>query len=205
MGVSGGMRVAAVGAYVPSRELAHTGHELSQRIRESKLWREHDPLFARLLAQSAARHFPGFRPDLVVSLPPKPSRDDRFRNVRRELAARLGAADGGGGLSLTRLVSDYRRMSAAQRLAAAAGIHLASGSVRARSVMLIDDVVASGAQAGDAIRALRAAGATDVRFACLARTIGSRAGPPRRRIATAALECAGLAALSAGAVGCVRG
>ena len=64
---------AAAGLYVPSRELAHPGHELSQRIRESKLSREHDPLFARLLAGSAARHFPGFTPELVVSLPPKPA------------------------------------------------------------------------------------------------------------------------------------
>jgi predicted amidophosphoribosyltransferase len=194
----------AAGLYVPSRELAHPGHELSQRILESKLSREHDPLFARLLAGSAARHFPGFTPELVVSLPSKPGRDDRFRNVRRWLAARLGAADGGSALSLTRLVRDYRRMSAAQRLAAAAGSYLASESVRARSVLLIDDVVTSGAQAGDAIRALRAAGATEVRLACLARTIGSRAEPPRRRIATAALECAGLAAPSAGAVRSVR-
>ena len=71
------MRPAAAGLYVPSRELAHAGHELTQKILESKVSREHDPLFARLLAQSAARHFPGFTPELVVSLPPKPGRDDR--------------------------------------------------------------------------------------------------------------------------------
>jgi predicted amidophosphoribosyltransferase len=197
------MRAAAAGLYLPSRELAHPGHDLSQKIRESKSSRQHDPLFARLLAQSAARHFPGFRPDLVVSLPPKPGRDDRFRNVRRELAARLAAADGRSALTLTRAVPYYRRMSAAQRVAAAAGSYLASESVGARSVLLIDDVVTSGAQASDAIRALLAAGATEVRFACVARTIGHREEPPRDRIALAPLE--GRAALSAGAVRCVRG
>ena len=129
------MRPAAAGLYVPSRELAHAGHELTQKILESKVSREHDPLFAHLLAGSTARHFPNFKPDLVVSLPPKPGQNDRFRNVRRQLAARLGAADGGSPLSLTRLAPHYRRMSAAQRLAAAAGSHLATESVRARSVL----------------------------------------------------------------------
>jgi hypothetical protein len=185
------MIATAAGLYVPSCELAHPGHELTQRLRESKLSREHDPLFARLLAQSAARHFPAFRPDLVVSLPPKPGRDDRFRNVRRELAARLGAADGGSALTLTRVVWDYRRMRAAQRLAAAAGSHLANESARAKSVLLIDDVVTSGAQACDAIRALLAAGANEVRFAGVARTIGAREQQPRHRIAMAALQAAG--------------
>jgi predicted amidophosphoribosyltransferase len=194
------MYPAAAGVYVPLRELGHPGHELTQKVRESKVSREHDPLFARLLAQGAARNFPGLRPDLVVSLPPKPGREDRFRNVRRELAAWLGAADGGGALTLTRLVRDYRRMSATQRLAAAADIHLATEQVRARSVLLIDDVVTTGAQAGDAIRALLAAGASEVRFACVARTIGGQEEPPSRRIAGVALEGARLAARSAGAV-----
>ena len=58
-------------------------------------------------------------------------------------------------------------------------------------MLLIDDVVTSGAQASDAIRALLAAGATEVRFACVARTIGGQGQPPRHRIALTALEGAG--------------
>ena len=176
------MRPTAAGLYVPSREVAHAGHELNQKILESKVSREHDPLFARLLAATTARHVPNFKPDLVVSLPPKPGHDDRFRNVRRELAARLGAVDGGGALTQTMVVAHYRRMAAGQRFAAAAGRYLAGDSVRAKAVLLIDDVVTTGAQSGDAIRALIAAGATDVRVACVARTI---AGPTERRLGTA--------------------
>jgi predicted amidophosphoribosyltransferase len=168
------MRPAAAGIYLPSRELAHAGHELTQTILRSKTSREHDPLLARLLGASATLHFPRFRPDLVVSLPPKPGEEDRFRNIRRELAARLRASDGERALRLTRVTPDYRRMSAAQRLAAAAGRYLADDTVLAKSILLIDDVVTTGAQAGDAIRALVAAGATEVRFTCVARTIDSR-------------------------------
>ena len=165
------MSLAVAGLYLPSRELAHPGHELTQKIIESKLSREHDPLLARLLVAAAARHLPTFRPDLVVSLPPKPGQGDRFRDVRRELAARLGAADAGGALIRTRAIPEYRRMGAAERLAAAGDSHLAAASVWGKSVLLIDDVVTTGAQAADATRALLAAGAADVRIACVARTI----------------------------------
>jgi predicted amidophosphoribosyltransferase len=165
------MCLAAAGLYVPSRQPAHPGHELTQKIVESKLSREHDPLLARLVAAAAARHFPTYRPDLVVSLPPKPGQDDRFRNIRRELAARLGAADARGVLIRTRVTPDYRRMGAAERLAAADGSYLAGASLLGKSVLVVDDVVTGGAQAGDATRALLAAGAADVRVACVARTI----------------------------------
>jgi len=165
------MRVAAAGLYVPSREVSHAGQELTQKILRSKTSREHDPLLARLLHGVAARHFPSFKPDLVVSLPPKPGEEDRFRNIRRALAELTGAADAGSALADTRVVPDYRRMSAAQRAAAADRRYLAAASVRANSVLLIDDVVTTGAQASDAIRALVAAGATEVRFACVPRTI----------------------------------
>ena|SRR5215211_3121000 len=165
------MLLAAAGLYVPSRQPAHPGHELTQKILESKLSREHDPLLARLLAAAAARHFPTFTPDLVASLPPKPGQDDRFPNLRRELAARFGAADARGALTHTRISPDYRRMGATERLAAADGSYLAASSVRGKSVLLIDDVVTTGAQAGDGTRALLAAGAAHVRIACVARTI----------------------------------
>jgi predicted amidophosphoribosyltransferase len=181
------MRAAAAGLYVPSREFAHAGHELTQKVLEGKVSREHDPLFACLLAGSTARHFPNFKPDLVVSLPPKPGHDDRFRNVRRELAARLGAVDGDALLTQTMVVPNYRRMTAAQRFAAAGGRYLARDSVRAKAVLLIDDVVTTGAQAGDAIRALIAAGATDVRVACVARTIAAPDGTPPRHLAVIGL------------------
>jgi predicted amidophosphoribosyltransferase len=165
------MRAAIAGLYVPSRELAHAGHELTQVILRSKTSREHDPLLAGLLAAVAAHNFPEFKPDLVVSLPARPGEEDRFRNIRRALAAATGAADAGSALEQTRVVPDYRHMSPAERLAEAGGRYLAAGSVRAKSVLLIDDVVTTGAQAGDAIRALVAAGAAEVRFACVARTI----------------------------------
>jgi hypothetical protein len=86
------MGPAAAGLYLPSREFAHPGHELSQKIRESKLSREHDPLFARLLAQSAARHFPDFRPDLVVSPLPRPGQAGTTASATSAASSRPASA-----------------------------------------------------------------------------------------------------------------
>lgn len=175
------MRASAAGVYVPSREVSHAGHELTQKSLRSKTSREHDPRLARLLHGVAARHYPSFKPDLLVSLPAKPGEEDRFRNIRRALAGVTGAADAGSALADTRVVPDYRRMSAAQRVAASHMRYVAASSVRANSVLLIDDVVTTGAQASDAIRALVADGATEVRYACVARTVE---GPGNTRAAS---------------------
>jgi hypothetical protein len=86
-------------------------------------------------------------------------------------------------------VLNYRRMTATQRFAAADGRYLAGDSVRAKAVLLIDDVVTTGAQAGDASRALIAAGTADLRVACVARTVAAPDGaPPRHRGVIGSLE-----------------
>src|SRR5713226_2021882 len=107
MRVPGG---AAEGVYVPSVAAGDAEHELTQKIRRSKLSREHDPEFAHLLATAAARYFPDFEPDVVVSLPQKPGHEDRFRNIRDEVARRAGAV-AGSVLRQTRIVEGYRQMT----------------------------------------------------------------------------------------------
>jgi hypothetical protein len=78
------------GLYLPSFVHGYATHELTRKIRRSKVSREHDPEFAELLAVAATRHFPEFQPDLVVSVPERPGAEDRFRSIRTELASWLG-------------------------------------------------------------------------------------------------------------------
>jgi predicted amidophosphoribosyltransferase len=159
----------AAGLYVPSFEPGHAEHELTQMIRRSKVSREHDLRFAELLLGTAAWQFPDFKPDLIVSVPEGPGREDRFRGIRTELAIRLAAADAGRALRQTHALEGYRRLAPAQRRAFCAGRFVARVPLAAKRVLLIDDVVTSGGQAREASRALRAAGAADWRFAALAR------------------------------------
>jgi predicted amidophosphoribosyltransferase len=151
-----GLAAVAAGLYVPSFEPGHAEHEFTQMIRRSKVSGEHDLQFAELLAATATRRFPDFKPDLVVSVPERPGREDRFQSIRSELAIRLAAEDGGRALRQTRALEGYRWMGPVQRRAFCAGRFAARVPVRAKRVLLIDDVVTSGGQAHEAIRALTA-------------------------------------------------
>jgi hypothetical protein len=55
----------AAGLYVPSFVHGHATHQLTRKIRRSKVSREHDPEFAERLAVAATRRFPEFQPDFV--------------------------------------------------------------------------------------------------------------------------------------------
>jgi predicted amidophosphoribosyltransferase len=166
----------ACGRYVPSFEHGHDEHELTQMVRRAKVSRDHDLEFARLLADTVTRQFAGFQPDLVVSVPDRPGREDRFRNIRIELATRLGAADAGRILTQARALEGYRNLGLAQRRVACAGRFAAEAKALRKRVLLVDDVVTSGGQASEAIRALAAAGAIDWRFAAIARATAAPRG-----------------------------
>jgi predicted amidophosphoribosyltransferase len=159
----------AAGLYVPSFVHGHVTHELTHKIRRSKVSREHDREFAELLAVEATRRFPTFQPDLIVSVPERPGAEDRFRSIRTELARRLGAVNADTALRQRWVVADYRQMTRVERREASAGRFTAQQPIDGCRVLLIDDVVTSGCQALDAIRALIAAGAGDLRFAAVAR------------------------------------
>jgi hypothetical protein len=159
----------AAGFYVSSFVRGHATHELTHKIRRSKVSREHDREFAELLAVAATRRFPTFQPDLVVSIPERPDGEDRFRSIRTELAGRVGAVDAGAVLSQRWVVANYRQMTRVERREASAGRFIAHQPIDGCRVLLVDDVVTSGWQAREAIRALIAAGAGDWRFAAVAR------------------------------------
>jgi hypothetical protein len=78
------------------------------------------------------------------------------------------------------LIADYRRLPIAERGLASRGRFTASEAVHGRAVLVIDDVVTSGAQAGDAIRALAEAGASALGFVAIARASAGPGGPVTR-------------------------
>ena len=166
---------AAAGVYLPSFEPGHGAHELTRQIRQSKFSHRHDRDLADLLTAALATDLSGFTPDLVVSIPCRPGQEDRFRHIRRMLATRAGAADGAAVLTQTRVVEDYRQMPPGERRARCPGRFAAQARVRGRDMLVIDDVITTGAQATEAIRALDAAGAGIVAFLAIAKaTSGPR-------------------------------
>ena len=148
---------AAAGVYLPSFEPGHGGHELTQQIGQSKVSRRH------------VTHLSKFTPELVISIPCRRDQEDRFRHIRRMLATRAGAGDEAA-LNQTRVVEGYRQLPAGERRARCPGRLAAEAWVRGNDVLLIDDVITTGAQATDAIRALYAAEAATVAFVAIAET-----------------------------------
>lgn len=188
---SPGRRLPTSGRYLLRSDPGRDSDELTQLVRAAKTDRGRDGEVARRL-EGVAREQGYPAPDLVVSLPPDPGDPDRFGGVRARLAADLGGAPAPTGVLRERYdVPGYRGMSARERLARSGldRFEVADpDAVRGRRVLLVDDVVTSGAQARSAIAALEGAGAT-VDFAALAqapslpdRPLPFLASPGRREL-----------------------
>ncbi len=137
---------------------------------------------ARAMEQTVRRELPPGAVDAVVPVPMHPARL-RVRGVNqaavlaRALAGRLGVP-AVEALRRTRDAAQQARLTGAARRLNLDGAFAASADVRGRRLLLVDDVLTTGATALACARALRAAGAADVWFIALA---GSVDRAPRRK------------------------
>ncbi len=126
----------------------------------------------RALAREAAR---GVRPGPVVAIPLHPRRQ-RARGfnpaalVARAVADELGARFSPAALSRLRDTPSQTGLDRRGRARNVAGAFRATGPAD-RRVLLVDDVVTTGATLAAAARALRRAGAREVVAICVARTL----------------------------------
>lgn len=123
----------------------------------------------------------GPAPDLVTAVPASPRRvSERGFDQAAALAAELAGARGLAyrqTLARSHGSRSQRLLSRASRAVNAGGAFLAVGPARGR-VLLVDDVLTTGATVGACAEALLAAGAAEVRVAVVARTV--RGAPARR-------------------------
>lgn len=106
----------------------------------------------------------------------------RLATAGRPAAAIVGEA---GALAVRRRLADQSGLSSTARAANLAGAFAATHRVAGHAVIVVDDVVTTGATLAEAARALRAAGAEEVLAATLAATTRRRdtAAPAGRRLA----------------------
>jgi len=146
--------------------------------------------FARQLAETLARHGEAFHPDVIV---PVPLHRERLRErgynqtdlIARPLARQLGVK-----LRLDVLVRTRPRpaqlvLSRTERWKSVRGAYATRAGVRVDKlrVLLVDDVMTTGATLDSCARALRKAGATEVFGITVARLVPawSPSTPPQQR------------------------
>ncbi|MEO5699917.1 MAG: hypothetical protein ABIS17_10085 [Casimicrobiaceae bacterium] len=128
-----------------------------------------------LAADVAARVPAAGRPDVLVPLPLTPARQRaRGFNQAQEIARETAAGLGIGVERLLARVRDGSPQAAlpwSGRAANVRGAFACSGDVTGRHVALVDDVMTTGATAGEAARTLIAGGAARVSVWVIARTL----------------------------------
>lgn len=131
------------------------------------------PILAAAL-RSAVRlaGVPSHEPTLLVPVPSRAAAVRRRGYAPLELLC-ARAVPGGRvtrALRFTRRVDDQVRLGRVARERNLAGAMAASAAVTGRAVVVVDDVVTTGATAGEALRALAAAGARPIGVAAVAHT-----------------------------------
>ncbi|MEY2635060.1 MAG: hypothetical protein RIS75_1000 [Actinomycetota bacterium] len=164
---------------VPSVAVAERAPQLIQAI---SMWkdhgvRSHSSTFARLLLQALQQQTWWSKDFIVVSIPDKRTSIRRrgyspMADVLRELNRRADTPQSSGEVTLqwTRKVHDQRHLTSQQRINNVAGAIEAS-VVGVRPILVIDDVVTSGATLRSAVTALQDAGVSRV---CAATIVSSR-------------------------------
>jgi hypothetical protein len=154
--------IFAAGRHFSSTDRRLAGHRLTAVISGAKTGRMEAAELAEILAAAAvAPGLPGA--DFVVSVPPRPSADfDRLEGARAAVAASLGAQDAGDALVMVKECEHYIDLDRDKRRLANHGRFSAARGFDGETVVLLDDMITSGAQARACRRELLAAGAGEV-------------------------------------------
>lgn len=174
-------------------------HALSRRIRAFKAGtpglRPHADFLAMCLAAALDHGHAALATGVVVPVPPQPGEPadtyhlvDLLRHLRllrlRHIGSRRSIIE--DELRFSRTRPPMKSISDADRPAVVRATALAAGRTRGAAVILVDDVVATGATVGECARALLAAGTREVTILALARRDAPQSSPHRSPIGSAA-------------------
>jgi hypothetical protein len=166
-------KLFGAGRYYTRFDRRHAADRLSRLIISAKRERRAAARVGELLAAAAGGQWSGADFDLVTSVPPKPGQThDRFAPARAAVAEAIGVV--GNGEILRQRVDDpgYKRLGARARAKRVVG-RFAAAALSGERVLLLDDVITSGAQVRECRHQLLARGASSVTILALGVTQGS--------------------------------
>jgi HAD superfamily hydrolase (TIGR01549 family) len=157
-----GGNTLGLGRYFQWGDRRYAEHALSRLIIDAKEEQARQEDLAQAFGALEALRFTN-APALIASVPPAPDDPgDRFTASRAALAAVFDAGDAEGLLTMKYAVEDYKRVPRDQRTANNRDRFEATRDLEGERIILIDDVLTSGSQAGACREALAAAGAGGV-------------------------------------------
>lgn len=105
-----------------------------------------------------------WKPDIIISVPPKPGQTDRFATLRSELAQKLNCEDGlSKYVKCTKVITDYKTKNFNERKTINKDLYDVVASINEKKILLVDDVITSGSTIMGIAKKLYDNGASDVR------------------------------------------
>jgi len=146
-----------LGRYFPQADIRYPGHRLSHLVLRAKSDPAAAEEVAAIFGSLAERLTSGPIPELVLAVPPEPEGYDRFAAARAALAEVWNARDGGGLLTMSYTVEEYKHIAREERPVRNTD-RFRCAPLSGERVLLIDDVLTSGGQSEACRDAIAAAG-----------------------------------------------
>lgn len=160
--------LVAGGRYFAPKHVKHQTHQLSHRILRSKNVETQDELFSNIYADIIGyvnEHVE--KVDVITRVPPRPDKRDRFSVIVGRICEAGKYANHCASL---RCITDYppqKGLGKAARIENVAGKYQASIKIKGAHVVVIDDILTTGATSNECIKMLYLAGARRVTLVVL--------------------------------------
>lgn len=121
-----------------------------------------DAQFSDLYFRAALKIKERLDVDCICNVPVRPGKTDRFRQIVSELSIRTELEDISEKFICTKDYTSQKRFNSQERVENVKGVFLYTGQLCGKRVLLIDDIISTGATVLECVRTLKVAGASEV-------------------------------------------
>lgn len=163
----GMIRLFSLGRYFSSDHYMSQLHPYSSAIYlnkkdTGKAYGVYNSRFSELYQKAAIRIKENIGVDCICNVPVRPGKADRFREMVIEVSQQTGLENVSESFICVRDYKTQKSLNSEEREENIKGAFLYTGNLDGKKVLLIDDVISSGATVRECIRSLKKAGATEV-------------------------------------------
>ena len=136
--------------------------------RNGKAFGKFDPEFKRLYSLAVRRIQKNNHIDGICSVPPRPGRENRFKNILEEIAEENDIWNLSDDMICTEDYPTQKALSQPEREENVEGVFRFNGDLSGMNIIIIDDIVSTGSTMRECIRELKGSGAEQIFIVVLA-------------------------------------